>query len=187
MLRYIFPILLVIGSVLSFMYVTNPMYAKVKELQADKLIYQDAVEKSNTLVAEYDALVAKYNAVSPDDMDRLNKLLPDNADNIRLVLEMERLGAKYDMALTNVKFDTDPNAQTSSKSSRTGKDVKPYTEFKVMFTTQSSYESFIQFMSEMEKTLRLVDFKSIDFSSTDTNTKGIMKYNVTITTYYLKS
>jgi Tfp pilus assembly protein PilO len=183
MLRYLLPLVLIVGSVLSFIYITNPIYQNIQVLQVQKTTYQGALDNAKKLLADYQGLITKYNAFSPESLDRLHKILPDTVDNISLVLEMERLGAENGMAITNVQFD---GAGIGGKSSSQSQNKKPYNELNITFSTQSTYPNFVQFMSELEKNLRVVDFSSVAFATSDTDTKGVQKYTVSITTYYLK-
>jgi hypothetical protein len=51
-------------------------------------------------------LTQKYSTIDPVNLDKLTKLLPDNVDNIRLILEIEKIASPYGMILKDVKYET---------------------------------------------------------------------------------
>lgn len=76
--------------------------------------YNEALNNSKALEAERDKLTQKYNSFDPENLSKLQKLLPDNVDNIRLILEIEKIASPYGMVLKNVKYDaTDKNTAVS--------------------------------------------------------------------------
>ena len=95
------PIILIgIAASLFFMF-TNPIYNDISILKTTLASYNEALDNSKALENERDKLTAKYNAINPDDLTKLQKLLPENVDNIRLILEIEQIAAPYGMTLTN--------------------------------------------------------------------------------------
>ena len=86
--------------------VTNPLYNQINALKSGGASYDTALSTSKTLESERDQLVAKENAIDPNNLDRLQKLLPDNINSIRLILEIGQIASPYGMVLSNVKYDT---------------------------------------------------------------------------------
>src|ERR1051326_1864765 len=99
-----------------FLY-TQPAYDKSGQLQAQISQYDQALQKAAELQQLKQTLLARYNAFDPADIDRLQKLLPDHVDNIRLILDMDAMAAARQMALSNVNVSTPasqaPAAQTA--------------------------------------------------------------------------
>ena len=92
-MRFIIPIILLIISVASFVMFSNPSYQRIKALKAESAQYDQALSNSRKLQEERDTLGQKYNAIPPASLDRLNKLLPDTADNIRLIIDIQRIAS----------------------------------------------------------------------------------------------
>ena len=99
MFRFIVPAILIgLSITLSFVFI-NPLYTGVNgitDLKAQIVSYNDALNNSKSLEAERDKLTQKYNSIDPANLIKLQKLLPDGVDNIRLVLEIEKLIRSYD-------------------------------------------------------------------------------------------
>lgn len=197
------PIILIGIAVSIFFTLANPMYNEISALKLSAASYDTALENSKMLENERDKLTAKYNAISPDDLIKLKKLLPDNVDNIRLILEIEQIALPYGMVLKDVKYST---INTNTKTAETvagggsiqgGVVAAPegYGAFDLEFSTSGTYDNFIAFTKALESNLRIVDISSISFSSDTGNSDNknktfspeIYKYDFKIKTYYIKN
>lgn len=200
MMRFIMPIILLGISVTVFIIFTNPTYSDIGSLRTEVASYNDALNNSKSLENERDKLTAKYNTINPDDLTKLQKLLPENVDNIRLILEIEKIASPYNMILTDVKYNaTAPTAAAAAPATevKAGAVAKTtilnYGVFDLEFSTTGSYNNFIAFLKDIESNLRIVDISSIDFSSDVTSNTKIpsatesYKYNFKIRTYWLKN
>ena len=206
MTRFILPIVLIgIAASVFFMF-ANPIYNDISAQKAQAASYNEALNNSKELENERDILTAKYNAIDPNDLAKLQKLLPDNIDNIRLILEIEQIAAPYGMSLTDVKYDTTNTAASSSApavvatvegGAAANSIPKNYGIFDLEFSTSGTYDNFINFTKDLENNLRIVDISSIDFSSDantgitgvspKTNLAEVYKYDFKIKTYWLKN
>lgn len=200
MTRFILPIIL-IGIALSlFVMFVNPIYNDISLLRKEVVSYDDALNNSKKLENARDELTAKYNAISVDNLTKLQKFLPGNVDNIRLILEIEQIALPYGMALSNVKYNINDADITSNNTGQIqgGVIVKPgnkdYGVFDLEFSTSGTYNNFINFTKDMESNLRMVDIVSVAFSSdfnmninTKTSSSEIYKYDFKIRTYWLKN
>ena len=105
MFRYIVPIIMISVSLGIFFAYTDPVYKDVKELRVQVSSYDEALDNSKKLEEAKNALNEQYNAFTDEELTRLRKLLPDNVDNIRLILEIESVAVRYGMTINNVEFD----------------------------------------------------------------------------------
>lgn len=201
MMRFITPIILLGLSISLFFLFTNPIYNDISKLKAEVASYNEALDNSKALENERDKLTAKYNSISRDDLIKLEKLLPENVDNIRLILEIEQIAMPYGMILKDVKYNAkdetkigigDAVVQGGNMVKDTPKD---YGIFDLEFSTSGTYDNFINFTKDLENNLRIVDMSSISFLSnpivSPTGSKitssEIYTYNFKIKTYWLKN
>ena len=163
---------------------------------------------SKALENERDKLTAKYNTISQDNLNKIQKLLPDNIDNIRLILEIEKIASPYGITLKDIKYDaSEKKSDTASKttpsaivgaspvSAQSG--TKGYGIWDLEFSTTSTYDNFMSFTKDLESNLRIVDISSISFSSDSVSSVGlatsavsgkdVYKYDFKIKTYWLKN
>ena len=200
MIRYIIAIILIGISLVGFFSFSSPLYKDISDLKMQIASYNEALDNSKALENERDKLTAKYNAINPENLVRIQKLLPDNIDNIRLILEIEKVALPYDMVLKNVKFNTVKKENTTPETGATqggGTQVdqsfnKDYGSWDLEFSTSGTYNNFINFTKDLESNLRIVDISSIQFSSgPDTKLNPslpeVYKFDFKIKTYWLKN
>lgn len=194
------PSILILIAVSVFFVFTNPMMNSISELNNRAASYNDALGNSKMLENERDKLTAKYNSIDPENLNKLEKFLPENVDNIRLILEIEQIAAPYGMTLSNVKYNT---VEKSAKEGEQGalfqggfgnQVQKDYGVFDLEFSTKGSYNNFINFTRDLENNLRIMDISSVKFSSASSGAVGTKvlssdsyQYDFTIKTYWLKN
>jgi Tfp pilus assembly protein PilO len=199
-MKFIMPIILIGISVAAFFLFANPLMTDISALHAKAASYDEALTNSKTLENERDKLTAKYNSIDPENLKKLEKFLPENVDNIRLILEIEQIAAPYGMALSNVKYDTPQKASAEGTSQSgilggvAGGGPTDYGVFDLQFSTTGKYDNFLNFTRDLENNLRMVDISSITFSSSPAGVLGdkvagadVYKYDFTIKTYWLKN
>lgn len=200
-MRFIMPIILIGIAISAFFMFTNPLYNDISTLKTQVASYNAALNNEKALENERDKLTAKFNAINPDNLLKLEKLLPGSVDNIRLILEIEQIASPYGMVLKDVKYNTtDPTTPATTTAVVQGGGVaqpvpKDYGIFDLEFSTSGTYDNFINFTKDLESNLRIVDISSISFSSdgavTGANLKTISpeiyKYDFKIKTYWLKN
>ncbi|HVT74858.1 MAG TPA: type 4a pilus biogenesis protein PilO [Candidatus Paceibacterota bacterium] len=174
----IISIILIVASFGLFFGYIDPAYTKVQSLRIDKADYDKALSNSKELQAERDKLLEKFNQMDKSDLDKLTKLLPDHIDNIRLIIDIDNMARTYGMRIRNFKTDT------GAKTDTIGKDVTPYGTLTLTFTTTAPYNTYLAFLHDLEKSLRVIDVTAAQFSANDTN--QLYDYNVTVKTYWLK-
>jgi Tfp pilus assembly protein PilO len=206
MTKFIMPIILTGIAVTFFFVVTNPMYSGatgITALQTQIDSYNQALNTSTQLKNERDQLTAIDNSIDPDNLAKLQKLLPDDVNNIRLILEIQQIASTYGMQISDVKYDTStttPATTTDTSSVAGGANIQQnsqgqdYGIFNLGFSTSGTYDNFTAFTRGLETNLRIVDISSINLSSTAGTTTGTQtsaspsyKYDFNIQTYWLKS
>ena len=86
MQKFILPTVLIGIAVAGFFMFTSPFYEGISLKKEQIASYNEALDNSKALEAERDKLTQKYNSFDPENLAKLQKLLPDNVDNIRLIL-----------------------------------------------------------------------------------------------------
>ena len=187
-MNIITPVILIIVSIVTFWFYVDPNYRgvdlgngarSVLDLQKEDADYQISLNNSKDVRAKRDILITKQNGIHPDNLSRLIKFLPDNVDNIKLTIDINQIATNHNLVLKNVKLDsaikTDPN--------KVGSDTSKYGTVGLSFSVSSSYDNFQPFLTDLEKSLRLVDITSLSVSGNDT---GIYDFSVGLKTYWLK-
>jgi len=195
-MRLILPIILILASILIFIFGVNPLYKDVSDLKAEIGIYNTALSNSTSLQKAQSDLLTQYNQISKADKDRLEGFLPSSVNNIQFILEIERIASLHSMPIKDIKFETIKKTDNSGSNtivSETQADTRRYSVFPLEFTTEGNYDSFLLFLKDLEYNLRLSDIKSISFSVPEDNGKPVdgldpsmYRYTVKLETYWLK-
>lgn len=179
---------LVAAGAIFFLF-TKPSYDTVQVKRVEILQYDAALQKANELQSRKQELLSRFNAFPQADRERLEKLLPDHVDNVRLILDLDNMASRHGMAIQNVVTSGTTVADSSqSASSVIGASKQKYDSLTVTFTTQGTYETFRIFLADLERSLRIVDLVSLKISSASAERSGepIYTYNITLRTYWLK-
>ena len=183
---------MIIASVGLYVGFIDPTYAEIGSLKEKGDEFSSAVNNANKLTEKRNELVSKLNALPADDLARLNKLIPDNIDNVRLIMEIDRIALKYGMSLREVRVEG-PSISASQKSAGQASTViggisGNYDNITLSFAVSSTYQAFKGFMGELEKSLRVLDIESAAFSVQQAAASGsdIYRFSVSLKTYWLK-
>lgn len=177
-MKFLTPIVILIISGMVFFGYIDSTYKNIKEKKVEEKMFSQALDNSKELQSIRDDLLVTYNSFSNEDLTRLGKLLPNNVDNVRLIRDIDGIAAKYGMSLSNVNLNID-----NMSGDTVGVEENKYGSVVLDFSITAPYRVFLSFLTDIEKSLRLVDVIKVEFSSAD---KDFYEYNVSIKTYWLK-
>ena len=195
MTRLLIPIIIIGVAIGLFYMFASPIYTEITNLKTEALSYDEALTNAKALEAEKNKLTEKRNAMNPDDLAKLQKLLPENVDNVRLILEIEQVAAPYGMTLKDVKYNSSGTGTSGGiQGGQNNAGRNDYGIFELGFSVVGTYQNFLNFVKDLERNLRVVDIASLNFSS-DTGinmdsknpSTETYKYDITIRTYWLKN
>jgi len=177
------PLLLIAVSVGLFYLHIDPRYETIRSLQDQKGQYDEALEKAKELSLIRDNLLTKYNSLPKEDLTRLERLIPTNLNTVKLIADLSAVAGPYGAALKNIHV-TEALADNAQEVLAGGA-RRPYEITTIAINFSATYEDMVSFLKDIEKSLQLVDVKSVSFESKDT-ASGIYDYLVTVQTYWLK-
>ena len=178
MSKYLLPIILIGLTFGLFYLVIDPQYQEAQVLRVEQQSYDQALTNSLKIQGLRDKLMNSYNTFSPADVTRLERLLPDTVDNVRLVLDINNIAGRYGLIIKNVRL-----ANLTKDPNQLGPENKEYGTLVLQFSVNASYANFTAFMRDLEDSLRVVDISSISFKTGDTQQ---VDYDVSVQTYWLK-
>jgi len=158
-------IILLLLAVGLFYTVTRGQYQDAKELHNLSNEYKSILQNITDIEELRDRLLITYERLPRTEIDRLNKMLPDNVDTVRIALDIDGMASNYGIAIENIQA-------ISSSNEQSGLVVLPeyagaYEKATISFSFVSSYDNFMNFLADLEKNLRVMDIKSISFQSPD--------------------
>ncbi|MEK7194173.1 MAG: type 4a pilus biogenesis protein PilO [Patescibacteria group bacterium] len=171
-------LLLSVGLFYSFIL---PYYDKVTALRAQSSQYKEILTNVSELGKKRDDFEVKYSNIPQSEISRLEKVLPGNVDTVTLAMNFDSIASKYGISIKSIRT-VDQTADVNSGIVQ--EDLsKMYKAVTVTFSFVAAYEDFRNFMADIEKSLRIIDVKSVFFDASDT---GLYEFLVTVQTYWLK-
>ena len=172
-------IVLAIGIYFTF---TSGKIAELKTIQALNGEYQTAIDNSVHLIKVRDEVLTAYNTLSNEDKERLNKIVPDNVDNVRLIIDVkDDIAARHGLFLKNIKTSS-PALQPQAGSAKNNPMAK-YGVVTLSFSVTSPYDRFVAFLKDLEASLRIMDVSKLTIA---TNDSGTYDFSVELKTYWLR-
>lgn len=182
-------ILLLISAALVYTFIL-PEYGKVSALRTEASDYQTTLANISELSASRDALLQKYKALSPDDVNRLTDVLPDHVDPVSFALNLDTIASRYGIALKSVSTTPQPTTPDLAPDTSGGLGTTlavpsgpayGYMDVDIKFV--STYENFQSFVADLEKSVQIIDVRSATFLISET---GLSEFDVSLRTYWLK-
>ena len=167
---------LVIGYAFAY-----PSFGDLSALTAEKQKYSDSLDMISNIENKKNELLTEFNNISAADRKSIETILPNSLDFVELVSQIDAVAAGYGISIDKV-YSKDKVA-SAGKSIEEAAPQKPYQSAIVGFSFNASYEKFNAFMNSLEKSLRILDIKSIKLETQDS---GIYTYNVEFETYWMK-
>lgn len=178
--------LILLAIALGYFYVMPTYSGSITETITKMQGYDAALAAADRYTKKESELAAASNGISGTSIARLNTYLPDNVDNVQLILDLNALAARSNVSLGNfnVTLPTDELAPlagggTAAPLTPTGSLVD-HTD--VPITATGTYQSFRVFMSALENSLRPLDMQSVKVSESKT---GVYTFDFVIRIYWL--
>lgn len=186
MLRLFLPILLVGSAIALFVLYTNPTYQKIKGLSLQNKSYSEALDNAKHLIQARNDLLAKRDGFQASDLDKLKHILPDNVDNIRLIIDINNIASGHGLTLSNVTLgNLDKNGDNPADTGATPGSKTGSVDVGFAVST-NNYDTFMAFLQDLEHSLRLLDVMSLGFSAAQSGgATNAITYTFTVRTYWL--
>lgn len=179
-------IALILVSVGLFFLIGKPALSDVDLLKAEKEKYNAAIAQINVLESKKDELLAKMNNIPVEDREKMQTFLPAREETVRLITDIDGIASKHGISVTSASLGTPKTS--SSRSIAEVSDGKAYNSRMIDITFSSNYDDLIDFVIDLEKSLRIIDIRSISFTtgSTARAASGVNEYKISMEVYWLK-
>ncbi len=179
MTRVLVPILLAASAIALFFMFTDPTYQKIKALRVQSKEYDESLAKVQDLRDKKEALANKYASIDGEDLAKLKRILPDGPDNIRQVIEISNLATKYNQKMIDLKIGDTMTSRADDKPTVVGEEPDTVGSIELGFSIEGgTYEQFLSFLRDLQKSERLAEVKVISFKESDGATKPAYEFNV---------
>lgn len=172
MTKTLVPIFSIIAALaLYFLFISDNL-ERIGELQTEASQFDEALASAQELEEIIDRLTTEKNDISTSDLNKLDVLLPDRIDSVRFIYDLNTIANIHNKTLADVGLEEVVG------------DL--FTSTVVTFSINGTYNELIAFISDLERSLRIVDIQGISFKVTNiADTQGI-DYIIVIATHTLK-
>lgn len=182
MIRFVIIILFLTISVFIFFTQTSPYFDEVKILKNEKQSLDEALQYSRELQTLRNDFLEKYNAISREDIGRLNKIIPSEISSGEMITILEDRVKTRGLLLKKIDVSEQKTAQGSLQdlSVPIGAPPPPFRTINLSLYISGFYDAFLLFLEDLESSLRVIDIDQINFSS---GMSDIMEFKITAHTY----
>lgn len=186
MSKTLFNLLLISASVALYFIVISPIYfgggylyivspdQSIISLNEFKNKNDIAFQQIEEGLVKIDNLKKEYDLIDQYTQDRLNTMIPDDIDGVRLVSEVSNMITSLGLPIDNISY---------SKESE-DKKIPEVGIYSISFSTKGSYYDLKNLISKFETSMRIFSIQSVNFSTN--NLSEPMVVNVKMNTYYIK-
>lgn len=149
----------------------SDQYEKLKEMvqEAEKLSEKEAEKRK-----DYEALV-KYE-------DDFESMIPLGRDDARTMMLINSMAATQNIVIRDVSINDGVYGQ--KKRTETADNIVGMSTKTVTLYFDTSYENFTKFLTSLERSRRIFDVVSIDFSS---ETPNVYNFEVAVQAYWIEN
>lgn len=172
--RAFITLILLLGAILIGVFYLRPEWKRFQELRVSTERLQQLSSEFDELIKNRDAFVDLINTVSKTDLDNIDKALPKGSQAGEVLVTLENLVGRHGIILQSIgltagrepatKISSSPSIGSASVVS-TAVPASAIKEFPVDLNLTGSYDSIKNFLSEIEKNLRITDVTSLSFGS----------------------
>ena len=173
-MKGIITIISLIVLVAIIMFFDFPAYNKVNFLKNEIEKYEQFLEEKKGLLIKVGQLKEIYES-REEEINKVYYVLPSSTDIPNLIVQFEALASENGLILGNLSFSQVKTAKKTGKvtwgegAEETVADeieaLGTYQSLEISLSLTGSYQSFKSFLKAMEYNIRLMDIKSISFSS----------------------
>ena len=145
---------------------------------------EEVLVNARRLQSIRDDLLGKKEGLLDTDLARLEKMVPESVDNVKLILELQGIANQYSLEIQTASADReDSGEEGNGDSGFVDVDSRDYGIIALDFNLTGTYDEFFDFLRDLERNLRITDIRNVTFSSSDT---GEYSFQLTLETYWLK-
>ena len=199
---------MIVASIWTLIGFLRPRYATIQSLRVEKTQYEQAINNANEARIIRGRLLETYSSFTPDDWDRLEKMLPEEARGVQLARDVNGIANIFGITLEGFDFqetDTSTAGAAPTQAPQSSEDAGQMSGapvftpsqsisskvLQISFSFQTDYPNFKRFLTELERSLELSDVRSLSLSrasNADEKTGDVPQYSFDITadTYWVK-
>lgn len=180
-MKLLIPLIALVAAGVIFFGPTKSAIESTKPLTAQREDLNEALENARKIQQVRESLEDKYNSFRQEDLGKLQKMIPSHVDNVRLVIDINNMAAHYGMGLKDIEIGQSVDDTKNPSAGTITGDGPEHLDMR--FVVSGSYDAMRLFISDLSKSLRMVDITDMTFTSRE---KDVYDYSIAIRTYWLQ-
>lgn len=158
-----------------------PSYQDLNQLLDQKQKQTDSLEMMKNIENRKNELLTEFNKIPEVDKKSIDTVLPNSFNFVKLISQIDVIAAGHGISIDKITSKEIDSAVGTSIDD--AKPQKPYQSAIIGFSFVTSYDSFRNFVDNLEKSLRILDIRTVKLES---KKDGLYSYTVEFETYWLK-
>lgn len=180
------PLALIIGAIaVVFSYIQPTNDGQIATLKTEIKDLDTALAAARDFKGKELELTRQRAELPQNELTRLGAYLPDNVDNVQLIVDLNALGDRSGVALSgfNIIGDVEAQAVPDANSALSLETANPIDSILLTVSANGTYNAFRTFLAGLESSLRQLDVVELAVQDSDT---GVYTYNLTLRLYWLR-
>lgn len=176
---------LIVSAGILFAYVGPTWSGSIAATKSAIAFDNQALAAADQYASQQNSLASSRNAISSSDLARVEAFLPDSVDNVGLILDLNALAARSNLALSNIDVvsGVTGGAGRSATKGLPAAGASPVGSVDLSLSAVGSYSALKSFLIGVERSARLLDVRDIVIKGSDT---GVYNYQMTLRLYWLR-
>lgn len=168
-MKSLLSILVIAVSVGVYFVYIKPLTLDIRVQIAKKQEIEKVLNRVKEIKEKRDSILQEYNSISVDNIEKLNKIIPETINSVVIFNDLASAGAEYGLTVQEYKADVQNLNQNSV--SETVSDL-PYKKTRLTIKLSGPYSQFITFLEKIESSLRIIDITSLSVKQGSSSEKG---------------
>ena len=178
------PLIIIVICVGAYFLYLGPTYSDIQSLSAKRDSYSQVLQTAQNTTAVRDRVLATYNSISQDDINRLQKIVPETFQSVVFANHLSSVAARDGFILDKLSMTDTTQADQGQQVVSAAQNQ--YKTISVSFSTGGQYQSFIKFLKDLESDLYLSDVTSLKISAGSAGkNSSSFNFDVALNTYSL--
>lgn len=164
-----------------------PKFQDILSLRKEIKEQKEKFSGQQNIFAKVEKLTQSYEK-NKENLEKISYILPSGKDTPDLIVQLEALSLEGGLVLEGMGFSAPGEEGMLSKAEEArgeeGGAVKNYKTLVINLNLIGSYFAFKNFLKAVEDNIRLMDISSINFSPELRGESQLLKFNLSIKTYY---
>jgi Tfp pilus assembly protein PilO len=178
---------LIVVAIGLYFTITKGVLAEANIVRDSNKEYITAIQNAKDLISLRDKVLADYNKLTPEDREKLDKIVPQNVDNIRLVIDLNSIALRHGFVLKGINASASSDSSSQNQQNNPGQNGSQGPKLNtvsVSFSLSAPYQQFISFLQDLESSLRILDVSNLSVTAGE---NGIYDWRIELKTYWLRN